>query len=159
MSKRGFMFGTEFRYLYEGGRGEITGNYLPNDDLRKKDRGSVFYSGYHNINDHWQARSSISWVSDTRYVEDFTSRLNGMGSASSLQSTIGIYGTGETWTAGLMADRWQLTDYTLDEQSLPYNRQPRAYFTWDKPFGIFEAGVYAEAVRFTHDDSYFVRPR
>ncbi|WP_126952766.1 LPS assembly protein LptD, partial [Xanthomonas perforans] len=91
-------------------------------------------------------------------VEDFTSRLNGMGSASSLQSTVGIYGTGETWTAGLMADRWQLTDYTLDEQALPYNRQPRVYFTWEKPFGIFEAGVYAEAVRFTHDDSYFVQP-
>ncbi|AOD16502.1 LPS-assembly protein LptD [Xanthomonas fragariae] len=158
MSKRGLMFGTEFRYLYEGGRGEITANYLPNDKLRDKDRGSVFYSGYHNLNDHWQARSSISWVSDTRYVEDFTSRLNGMGSASSLQSTVGIYGTGETWTAGLMADRWQLTDYTLDEQALPYNRQPRAYFTWEKPLGIFEAGVYAEAVRFTHDDSYFVQP-
>lgn len=140
MSKRGFMFGTEFRYLYEGGRGEITGNYLPNDKLRDKDRGSVFYSGYHNVNTYWQARSSISWVSDTRYVEDFTSRINGMGSASSLQSTVGIYGTGETWTAGLMADRWQLTDYTLDERSLPYNRQPRAYFTWEKPLGIFEAG-------------------
>lgn len=156
MSKRGLMFGTEFRYLYEGGRGEITGNYLPNDNLRKKDRGSVFYTGYHNIDSHWQARSSIAWVSDTRYVEDFTSRINGMGSASSLQSTAGIYGTGETWTAGLMADRWQLTDYTLDEQALPYNRQPRAYFTWEKPLGIFEAGVYAEAVRFTHDDSFLV---
>ncbi|WP_241151635.1 LPS assembly protein LptD, partial [Pseudomonas viridiflava] len=55
-----------------------------------------------------------------------------------------------------MADRWQLTDYTLDETALPYNRQPRAYFTWEKPFGIFEAGIYAEAVRFTHDDSYQV---
>ncbi|MFS8430544.1 LPS-assembly protein LptD [Xanthomonas campestris] len=158
MSKRGLMFGTEFRYLYDGGRGEITGNYLPNDKLRDKDRGSVFYSGYHNVNKYWQARASISWVSDTRYVEDFTSRINGMGSASSLQSTVGIYGTGETWTAGLMADRWQLTDYTLDERALPYNRQPRAYFNWEKPFGIFEAGVYAEAVHFTHDDSYFVQP-
>lgn len=156
MSKRGFMFGTEFRYLYDGGRGEMTGNYLPNDKLRDKDRGSVFYSGYHNVNQYWQARSSIAWVSDTRYMEDFNSRINGMGSASSLQSTAGIYGTGETWTAGLMADRWQLTDYTLEKQALPYNRQPRAYFTWNKPLGIFEAGVYAEAVRFTHDDSYLV---
>ncbi|WP_115555446.1 MULTISPECIES: LPS-assembly protein LptD [Xanthomonas] len=156
MSKRGLMFGTEFRYLYDGGRGEITGNYLPSDKLRDKDRGSVFYSGYHNINSNWQARSSISWVSDTRYVEDFTSRLNGMGSASSLQSTIGIYGTGENWTAGVMADRWQLTDYTLDERALPYNRQPRAYFNWDKSFGLFEAGIYSEVVRFTHDDSYQV---
>ncbi|KAB7766998.1 LPS-assembly protein LptD [Xanthomonas maliensis] len=156
MSKRGLAYGTEFRYLYDGGRGTATANYLPDDKLRDKDRGSFMYSGYHNINSHWQARASIAWVSDTRYVEDFTSRLYGMSTASSLQSTVGVYGTGETWTAGFMADRWQLTDYTLDEQALPYNRQPRAFFTWEKPFGAFEVGLYSEAVRFTHDDSYQV---
>ncbi|MCD7098191.1 LPS-assembly protein LptD [Stenotrophomonas sp. MMGLT7] len=155
MSKRGFMLGNEFRYLYDGGRGELTTTYMPNDKLRDRDRGSLGYDGYHNIDSHWQARASLRWVSDTRYVEDFSSRLNGLSSSSSIQSTVGIYGTGRNWTAGLMADRWQLTDYTLDKSSLAYNRQPRAYFTWDQPFGRwFEAGVYAEAVRFTHDDAY-----
>ncbi len=157
LSKRGFMFGAEFRYLYEGGKGILSGTYLPSDKLRDKDRGSFQYSGYHNINDHWQARSSLSWVSDTRYVEDFSSRLNGLASASSIQSTIGVYGTGETWTAGIMADHWQLTDYTLDETALAYDRLPRVYFNWDKPFGrFFEAGIYAEAVRFSHKDAYEV---
>ena len=52
-----------------------------------------------------------------------------------------------------MADRWQLTDYTLDENALPYNRQPRVYFNWNKPMRPWlETGLYAEAVRFTHDD-------
>lgn len=52
-----------------------------------------------------------------------------------------------------MADRWQLTDYTLNEGALPYNRQPRLYFNWDKPvLPWLETGIYAEAVRFTHDD-------
>ena len=73
--------------------------------------------------------------------------------ASNLQSTIGLYGTGTNWTAGIMADRWQLTDYTLDENALPYNRQPRVYFNWNKPMRPWlETGLYAEAVRFTHDD-------
>ena len=73
--------------------------------------------------------------------------------ASNLQSTAGLYGTGRTWTAGLMADQWQLTDYTLTEAALPYSRQPRLFGTWDDSFGRwFQAGVYAEAVRFTHDD-------
>lgn len=67
---------------------------------------------------------------------------------------MGIYGTGENWTGGLMADYWQLTDYTLTEDSLPYARQPRAFFNWDKPLlPWLEAGVYTEAVRFTHDDN------
>lgn len=152
MSKRGFMLDNEFRYLYDGGRGELQTAYLPNDKLRDKDRGQVQYEGYHNINTHWQARANLAWVSDERYMEDFSSKLIGV-TTSTLQSQIGIYGTGETWTAGLMADRWQLTDYTLTEASLPYARQPRAFFTWDKPvLSWLETGVYAEAVRFTHDD-------
>lgn len=152
MSKRGFMLDNEFRYLYDGGRGELRTSYLPNDKLRDKDRGRVEYSGYHNVDRHWQARANIAWVSDERYVEDFSNRLLGV-SASTLQSQVGIYGTGENWTGGLMADYWQLTDYTLDEGALPYNRQPRLFGTWDKPIlPWLEAGVYAEVVRFEHDD-------
>ncbi len=152
MSKRGFMLGNEFRYLYSGGRGQLDTNYMPSDKLRDRDRGRVQFNGYHNLDANWQARANLAWVSDERYVEDFASRLLGV-TASNLQSTVGIYGTGRYWTAGLMADHWQLTDYTLNESSLPYSRQPRAYFTWDQPFGRwFEAGVYAEAVRFTHED-------
>ncbi|MBN6149927.1 LPS-assembly protein LptD [Xanthomonas sp. AmX2] len=152
MSDRGFMLGSEFRYLYDGGKGELEAAYLPSDKLRDKDRGKFEYIGYHNIDSHWQARASIAWVSDERYTEDFSNRLLGT-SISNLQSTIGVYGTGENWTGGLMADRWQLTDYTLTEASLPYNRQPRAFVNWDRSFGNwFEAGVYAEAVRFVHDD-------
>ncbi|MNM59646.1 LPS-assembly protein LptD precursor [compost metagenome] len=152
MSKRGLMLENEFRYLYSGGRGQLDTAYLPNDSLRDKDRGKVQYSGYHNIDRHWQARANMAWVSDERYMEDFANRLLGV-TASNLQSTAGLYGSGRSWTAGLMADHWQLTDYTLTEQSLPYSRQPRLFGTWEESYGNwFETGVYAEAVRFTHDD-------
>ncbi|AWH20398.1 LPS-assembly protein LptD [Stenotrophomonas sp. ZAC14D2_NAIMI4_6] len=152
MSERGLMLDNEFRYLYNGGRGELLTAYIPNDKLRDRDRGRVMFSGYHNVDSHWQARANLAWVSDERYVEDFSNRLVGV-TASNLQSTIGLYGTGKDWTAGIMADRWQLTDYTLTESALAYNRQPRLYFTWDKPLLPWvETSLYAEAVRFTHDD-------
>ncbi|MFG3448564.1 LPS-assembly protein LptD [Stenotrophomonas sp. NPDC047960] len=152
MSKRGLMLDNEFRYLYDGGRGELQTAYLPNDKLRDRDRGQVEYQGYHNIDANWQARANIAWVSDERYTEDFSSKLLGV-TTSSLQSQVGIYGTGENWTAGLMADYWQNTDYTLTDASLPYSRQPRLFVNWDKPLlPWLEAGVYAEAVHFTHDD-------
>jgi len=152
MSKRGLMLDNEFRYLYDGGRGELQTAYLPNDKLRDRDRGQVEYEGYHNIDANWQARANIAWVSDERYTEDFSSKLLGV-TTSSLQSQVGIYGTGENWTAGLMADYWQNTDYTLTDASLPYSRQPRLFVNWDKPLlPWLEAGVYAEAVHFTHDD-------
>ena len=155
MSRRGLMLDNEFRYLYNGGRGELLTAFMPNDKLRDRDRGRVMFSGYHNVDSHRQARANLAWVSDERYVEDFANRLVGV-TASNLQSTVGLYGTGRNWTAGIMADRWQLTDYTLDEGALPYNRQPRLYLNWDKPvLPWLETGIYAEAVRFTHDDINF----
>ena len=152
MSKRGLMLENEFRYLYGSGRGELSTSYLPNDSLRDKDRGQVRYRGHHNLNKNWQARGNIAWVSDERYVEDFSSRLLGIA-ASNIKSTAGLYGTGRSWTAGIMADHAQLSDYTLTEAALPYNREPRLFATWEEDFGRwFEAGVAADVVRFTHDD-------
>ncbi len=152
MSRRGLMLDNEFRYLYGGGRGQLETEWMPHDSLRDRERGKIAYNGYHNVDRHWQARANLAWVSDERYMEDFANRLLGV-TASNLQSTAGLYGTGRTWTAGLMADHWQLTDYTLTEAALPYSRQPRLFGTWDDSFGRwFQAGVYAEAVRFTHDD-------
>ena len=152
MSKRGLMLENEFRYLYGSGRGELSTSYLPNDSLRDKDRGQVRYRGHHNLNKNWQARGNIAWVSDERYVEDFSSRLLGIA-ASNIKSTAGLYGTGRSWTAGIMADHAQLSDYTLTERALPYNREPRLFATWEEDFGRwFEAGVAADVVRFTHDD-------
>ncbi len=155
MSRRGLLLDNEFRYLYNGGRGEVLTSYMPSDKLRDRDRGRVMFDGYHNVNSHWQARANLAWVSDERYVEDFANRLVGV-TASNLQSTIGLYGTGQNWTAGIMADRWQLTDYTLDERALPYNREPRLFLNWNKPvLPWLETGIYTEAVRFTHDDINF----
>ena len=74
-------------------------------------------------------------------------------SVYSLYSDIGVYGRGRTWEAGAMVDYWQLADHTLTDLALPYNRLPRLYSRWEKPFARwFTAGVDAEAVHFQHPD-------
>ncbi|KRG71236.1 LPS assembly protein LptD [Pseudoxanthomonas dokdonensis] len=177
MSERGTSLGAEFRYMYRGGRGIIEGNYMPSDDLLQEhwndfadgsnpptpnklantpdpgdSRGMLRYSGYHNLDEHWQARANLTWLSDPRYTEDFGNSIAGLATTSTT-STIGLYGNGLGWTAGIMADTWQLTDYTTSELSLPYNRLPRLYANWDRPFGPWlKAGVYAEAVNFQHNE-------
>ena len=35
------------------------------------------YSGYHNIDRNWQARANLIWISDPRYLEDFSNSLYG----------------------------------------------------------------------------------
>jgi len=170
MSERGFQLGAEFRYLYEKGRGEIQGTWMNKDDLvrdRMREstydplnpnnpdpddgRGFFSYVGSHRFNRNWQARANLTWLSDARYQEDFGNSLYGQ-SFSSVTSTAGVYGAGEFWTAGLMADHWQLSDYLSSEASLPYDRLPRAYLNWSQPLSRWiNVGGHVEAVRFQHD--------
>ena len=174
MTKRGLMLGTEFRYLTRTGRGEFNLGYLPSDNLtsrehdeeiaefmangysldnrRDENRGRFGFLGSQNINRHWQARANLNWISDPRYLEDFNNNLSTISSYQ-VNSDIGLYGRGRYWDAGLMADYYQLADYTLREAALPYYRLPRAYFNWEQPFARwFTAGINAEAARFQHVD-------
>jgi len=174
MTKRGLMLNTEFRYLTPTGRGEFDIGYLPSDDLtsrnredelaefieegyplenrRKDDRGRFRFVGRQNINRTWQARANLNWISDPRYLEDFNNNIDSISSYR-VNSDLGIYGRGRHWDAGLMADYYQLSDYTLSELRLPHYRLPRAYFNWEQSFGRwFTAGVNTEAVRFQHID-------
>ncbi len=173
MSKRGVQLGGEFRWLYDGGSGEVSGDWMPKDRLPENqpyrylqdangrpiagatlpgdDRGQFQFRGVHRINGQWRAQANLGWVSDTHYLEDFSNTLYGL-STWQIRSSMGLYGRGANWDAGLMADHNQLADYTLSERNLRYDRLPRAYFNWSQPFGNwFEAGVTAEAVRFRHE--------
>ncbi|MFT3761854.1 MAG: LPS assembly protein LptD [Pseudoxanthomonas sp.] len=171
MSDRGTELGAEFRYLYKGGKGILSGSWLPHDDLVEKrirdaasgdytpyydpmqadNRGALKFSGNHNFNRNWQARANLSWISDPRYIEDSGNSLYG-ASPSYLTSTIGVYGQGRYWSAGAMAEDQMLSDYTLSDNNLPYSRLPRGYFDWEQPFGRWlVAGAHVEGVRFQHD--------
>ena len=170
MTNRGLLLGTEFRYRTDGGGGILEAEYLPSDRLardgrqeetdlgirpenrRKDNRGMFRFQGVQGLDANWQARTFLAWVSDPRYIEDSTSNLQG-ATDFSIRSDVGVYGRGRTWDAGLMADYWQLGDYTQPELSLPYNRLPRAYANWEDRFGRFVGGASVDATRFEHIDS------
>ncbi len=150
MTSRGALLGGQFRYLQESGRGTLNGWWMPHDRLRDRDRGSFDFKGVQNISEHWQARADLVWISDPRYLEDFSSSLDGLSRATTF-SNLGLYGLGQGWTAGVTADHWQLADYTLTRSVLPYDRLPRAFLYWQRSAGMaLTYGVDAEAVRFQH---------
>ncbi len=170
MSQRGLELGTEFRYLLPHGRGGLEFTYLPSDKLadrgradeiadgipennrRADNRGMFNFNASQDLSDHWQARSNLVWISDPRYLEDSSNNINGFTSTF-LKSTIGLYGTGRYWQAGISAERPILSDYTLTDRSLPYGRLPRLFAEWEQPLGEhLTAGVDTELVRFQHND-------
>jgi LPS-assembly protein len=167
MTQRGVQLGGEFRWLYSQGHGELYGEWMPDDKLPEdepdrylagperglptENRGQFRFKGLHRLGGPWRARADLGWVSDTHYLEDFSHSQYSV-SRWNLQSTIGIYGRGRYWDAGLMADHHQLADYTLTERNLRYDRMPRGFLHWAQPFGDrFEVGIDAEAVQFRHD--------
>lgn len=174
MTDRGLMLSNEFRYLTPTGAGVLDLSYLPGDRLtdrrrdeelaeflangydldnrRADDRGRFRYVGYQNLGPRFQARANLNWVSDPRFPEDFSSSLNGLSNYA-ITSDLGVYGHGRYWTASLMADHWQLTDYTLRDFNLPYDRLPQLAASWEQPFASwFTAGVQASATNFQHID-------
>src|SRR5690606_16348436 len=151
MTRRGILLGTEFRYLTESGRGVLDLEYIPSDDLasrerlreigevpivenrRKEERGLFRYRGQHRLNDAWQARANLNWMSDPRYLEDMSGSLAD-AAPSAIGSTAGLYGRGRYWSASLSADYRVLSDYTLRRERLPYYRAPRAFWNWERPY-------------------------
>ncbi len=175
MSRRGVQLGTEFRFTTSSTRGELNAIYLPSDKLssrereleatqvpivenrREDDRTFLSFSGSTDINATWQGRANLTYMSDPRYLEDFSNNIDGISSVSAL-SQIGVFGQGGSgengfWSGGVLADYQLLTDYTLPESVLPYNRLPHAFFNWERPYGRWiSAGVDATATRFSHLD-------
>ncbi|WP_119717399.1 LPS assembly protein LptD [Cognatilysobacter tabacisoli] len=174
MTERGASIGGEFRWLYPKGEGTVSGTWMPKDKLPENEpfrylnnpitglpipgatlptdnRGQFSLGATHYFNKFWRARASLGWVSDTHYLEDFSNSLYGV-STYSIGSTLGVYGQGRHWSASFTADRYQLTDYTLTEASLPFDRLPRLFAQWNRPLNDWlHAGIDAEAVRFRHD--------
>jgi len=160
MTNRGEMLGGEFRYLNSRGRGTITAAYMPNDDLRADDpsygaRGHFSYNAFQNLSRNWQARANLIHISDTRYFEDFNNSINGIAMYNAY-SIASLNGRGHGWSASFSADHNELADYTLSERSLPFDRVPRAYASWEGAWGRwFAAGVDGEAVRFHKGEAVF----
>ncbi len=150
MSKRGVQLGAELRYLLKDGEGTLDVAWMDHDKLRDRSRSQLQFNANQSLSRHWQARAALDLISDARYIEDFSSSLEGLSQTTTF-SDLGVYGRGRGWSAGLTADHWQLADFTLSDAVLPYDRLPRAFASIDRPAGRgLRWGFDAEAVRFHH---------
>jgi hypothetical protein len=91
---------------------------VPPDNRRADDRALFHFAGFQNLNDTWQARAQLNWISDPRYLEDFNNKLDS-STAFEITSTIGVFGHGRYWDASLTGNYHQLADYTLSERGCP----------------------------------------
>jgi len=150
LARRGLMLGAEFRYLGERSLGTLEGDYLPGDNLRKRDRGSLSWRHRTTLNSNWQARADLNHVSDKRYFEDFGDNLAAT-STTLLASSAGVYGRGRGWDASLAIETWDVVDPLIEDRFEPFRRLPRGRFNWEQGLGSHLIyGLRSEAVVFDH---------
>lgn len=153
LGRRGAMLGAELRFLSATQGGKLEGNWLPDDDLTGRDRGSLRYRHGGTFGEFWSLRSDLNHVSDDRYFEDFGDSLTAR-STSLLESHAGLYGRGPGWTASLTARDYDVTDPLVSDAAEPYRQLPRVQLGIDRDLNPhLRYGASVDAVAFDHDES------
>jgi LPS-assembly protein len=145
MTKRGVDLAGEFRYLEPRYSGELRANYLPNDQLRNRDRWSyglqhrgVIGSGVSSIGD-LGVSLNLNRVSDNDYWRDLTA------SGTSLTQRLFAQDATVSWSRGYFSTaartlKWQTLQDINSPITPPYDRLPQItanYTRVDAPLGGF----------------------
>lgn len=155
LSERGLMLGTELRYLGSRSHGVLETTWLPDDDIRNRDRGMIEFDHFTAISPSWYFSTDINNVSDRNYFADFGQSLNAT-SISFLGSDLGVYGRGRNWSASASLQYWQIAspDLSFTNDNSPFHRLPRLQASWLQPLNTWaEFGVNSELVRYERDNN------
>jgi len=147
---RGFMLGSEYRFLTRSQAGTLNLDYLPDDSNDNRDRwlGRIRYRS--RLAPNWTSRLNLNRVSDEDYFLDLGNDLDS-SSIQFLRSNFTIAGRGKFWQMQSTFDTFQVLDRDVREDREPYDRLPRVEFDGDWPL---PAGL---ALRLNSEAVYFER--
>jgi len=169
---RGFMLGSEYRFLTRRQRGTFNFDYLPDDDNANGHDGGRD-GGHDNRRDNgrdnsdrwlgrarYQARLAPNWstrlnfnrASDEDYFLDLGNDLDS-SSIQFLRSDFRISGRGRFWRLQTTFDTFQVLDRDVRADREPYDRLPRVEFNadWPLPAGL-TMQLDSEAVYFDRSE-------
>ena len=125
MSKRGTQLGGEFRYVDFNYKGQVRGEYLPDDQITRSTRSSLSLQHNQNFGHGFSGALDLNQVSDDAYFTDLSSRITNIAQNNLLRQGNLNY-QGPWWSAGLMAQSFQtLQDPALPPAAIPYRRLPQ----------------------------------
>jgi len=155
MSRRGLMMGGEFRFLGERQSGILSGEYL-NDrvesDLHDSRRSALRIIHKSNPFQGLTTLINATEVSDTEYLNDFSSGLD-ISSIRYLERTaLARYNIGNWRMTGMLQD-FQTVDASLNPVNYPYSLMPRltADYRQLSRNHLFDLGLRTEYTYFRHD--------
>ncbi len=153
MDKRGLELGGNYRYLTESTKGELQGQYLPNDNITQKDRYQVQYQQHSSILPNLAFDIDLQDISDPDYFNDFANNLN-ISSQTHLNRSATLNYNLSNWHMRALVQDILTIDESISISDRPYNRLPQLTFTGDSKIAhsplLFT--LYSEYVDFLHQD-------
>lgn len=151
LTDRGNELDTEFRYLGRRHRGAVEAVYLPDDDLRDRDRSFARWVHRGDLGRRWRVLWDAANASDGSYFEDF-----GQGSAGTsviyVERDAELRYYGSHWDLLAQVQNYQIIDQSIADEARPYSRLPRFAAR-----GLWEDGPLGLSYRFDGELVYFLR--
>jgi len=149
LTRRGIDIGGKFRYLTPRSRGQVDGNWLPDDRLTDTDRSYLRLQHRTDFSRALRFDAQAENASDSEYFEDFSRGVEGT-SITHLERRAGLDYLGRGWRIEALVQNFQTIDQSIDPLERPYSRLPQLALAGQWPLGVFglAAGIDAETVYF-----------
>jgi LPS-assembly protein len=128
MSKRGLQLGGEFRYLEPGYSGELSGEWLQQDNVSLERRSRLLVHHRQRFSSRWSGGLDYESVSDDRYFADLSNAVNQTSQVNLAQQARLAY-SGEGWQASGLVQRFQTLQDPAAPVVEPYFRLPQVNLT------------------------------
>ena len=147
LTSRGLQLETQFRYLTQKNEGQITADYLHNDDILNQARHQVNLTHRTDFGRGWRNRINFREVSDSQYFEDLGGSLS-VSSITHLDRHVRFDYYSERLSLLAQAQDFQTIDDAILPTDRPYRRVPQVVLNANLPASVFQFGLDSELVNF-----------
>jgi len=154
MEKRGLELGGNYRFLTQSSNGQLTGAYLPGDQLTDDDRYQVRYQQRTRFQPNLLLDVDLQDISDTDYFNDFSNNLGSTSQTHLFRNATLRYNL-NNWHMRALVQDIKTIDTSTPISDRPYERLPQLTISGNTKIldSAFLFTLDSEFVDFTHDDA------
>ncbi len=150
LEKRGVMMNEEFRYLEPDAKGEMRGEYLPDDRLKGESRYGYLWQHQQNFGNGFSGSLDLQGVSDATYFTDLSDKIAAT-SQTNLNREGDLFYDGGWWNVNTRVQRYQTLQDPLAPVVPPYARTPQITLNMDRQTDVhLDFAMQGEYVEFNH---------
>jgi LPS-assembly protein len=153
MNRRGMQLDTQYRFLTRTTDGTLDVNYLNEDQVTLEERYSLRYLQNTNFTDSIRAKIDYKDVSDSQYLQDFSSSLLGT-STTHLSQSADVVAAYTNWQLSALLQSYETLDLTIPESDRPYRMLPSIKLRGGESLTDYlKFTLGSEWVNFVHEDN------